>query len=47
MEEEDRKSKTYKLNENKKKSMLLFKTILGPQEYTNSHKAIDCPKCTI
>ena len=48
MEEgEDRKSKTYKLNENKKKLMLLFKTILGAQEYTKSHKAIDCPKCTI
>ena len=45
--DEDTKSKTYKLNENKKKIMILFKTVLAAQEYTKSHKVIDCPKCTI
>ena len=41
------KSKSQKLIENKKKLMILFKTILGAQEYTKSHNKIDCPKCTI
>ena len=41
------KSKSQKIIENKKKLMILFKTILRAQEYTNSHNKIDCPKCTI
>ena len=46
-ETEDNKSKSHKLIENKKKLMILFKTILGAQEYTKSLNKIDCPKCTI
>ena len=46
-ESEETKSKTYKYNETKKKLVLLFKTVLGAQEYTKSHSKIDCPKCTI
>ena len=41
------KSKSQKLIENKKKLMILFKTILGAQEYTKSLNKLECPKCTI
>ena len=46
-EPEDNKSKAYKLNENKKKLLILFKSILRPQEYTKTHKKIYSQKCTI
>ena len=46
-ENENNKSKSQKLIENKKKLMILFKTILGAQEYTKTQKKMDCPKCTI
>ena len=46
-EPEDSKSKAHKLNENKKKLLILFKTILRPQEYTRTHKKIYSQKCTI
>ena len=46
-EENEENDKSRKINENKKKLMILFKTILGAQEYTKFHNKIDCPKCTI
>ena len=46
-EENEENAKSRKINENKKKLMILFKTILGAQEYTKFHNKIDCPKCTI
>jgi hypothetical protein len=46
-ESEESKSKAHKLNENKKKLLILFKSILRPQEYTKTHKKIYSQKCTI
>jgi len=46
-ENEDNNTKAYRLNENKKKLIALFKTILAAREYTKNHNKIDCPRCTI
>lgn len=46
-ENEENKSKAHKLNENKKKLIVLFKTILSARKYEKTHNKIDCPRCTI
>ena len=46
-ENEENKTKAHKLNENKKKLIVLFKTILSARKYEKTHNKIDCPRCTI
>ena len=46
-EDEENKTKAHKLNENKKKLIVLFKTILSARKYEKTHNKIDCPRCTI